>query len=97
MWQTLLNLATIAMGAAAAVSVAETISKGGSRRAMRKQLKRGMILPREAARELERQIGGRVAVGRDLDGYLLIVIRTPSGVAIPAEYAGYRVKRKPKL
>lgn len=92
----LLQLATLIMGAAAAANLSESLATGTRRRAQHRELKRGMILPKEAARELERQIRGRVAVGRDLEGHLLIVIRSPT-LTLPPTFAGYRVRRQERF
>lgn len=97
MWTLLANLSTLLMGAAAAASLSETLAQGNSRRKIKHQLQRGMVMPHEAARELQHEIGGRVAVGRDLNGYVLVVIRVRPGITPPVEYGGYRVKLQPKL
>lgn len=90
--QFLLQLATLFMGAAAAASLSESVAKGAKARKEHKQLKRGMILPKEAARELEHRIGGRVVVGKDLEGPMLVIMRLRSGVRPPEEFVGYRVQ-----
>lgn len=63
--------------------------------------KRGMILPKEAARELEHQLGGgRVAVGMDdsANPYKLVVIRTRDPrQPVPTYFLGYRVVRQPQI
>lgn len=92
--QFLLQLATLIMGAAAAASLTESVAKGSRARREHRELKRGMILPKEAARELERLLGGRVVVGKDLDGPTLVVMRTRrrGEVTPPSTFAGYRVQ-----
>lgn len=93
-----LNAIVLALsGAAAAASLSESVAKGSRRRAKQAELKRGMILPKEAARELEHRIGGRVSVGVDHQGYKLIIMRQRRGSSIPSKFAGYRVERQPQI
>lgn len=96
MWPWLANLVMVFTGLSAAASFSESIQKGKRRRIEERRLNRGMILPDEAAKELAHRLGGRVAVGKDLEGPLLVVIRTRSPV-IPGTFAGYRVRHQPHL
>lgn len=95
-------------GAAAAASTSESIARGARRRQHKAHMRRGMILPKEAARELERRIGGRVAVGidqwanpdyapDDFRRYKLVIMRHKRGAEIPKEFGGYRVEIQPKI
>lgn len=93
------TIATLLSATAAAFSIGESVGKAQRGAARRRQLKRGgYISPRDAARELEHQIGGRVAVGQDDKGYKLVVMRTKPGVkALPADFSGYRVEPQQKI
>lgn len=95
-------------GAAAAASTSESLARGARRRKLQAYARRGMILPPEAARELERRIGGRVAVGvneladpdlppTDPHRYKLVIMRHKRGAEIPKEFGGYRVEIQPKI
>lgn len=95
MWGLIGNIATLIMGAAAAASLTESLAKAQTRRKTARQFRRGgVILPKEAARELEQTIGGRVVVGQDHDGYLLVVLRTAKNREsnIPVVFLNYRVR-----
>lgn len=95
MWGLIGNIATLIMGAAAAASLTESLAKAQTRRKTARQFRRGgVILPKEAARELEQTIGGRVVVGQDHDGYLLVVLRTARKreTTIPLVFLNYRVR-----
>lgn len=97
MWAILGKLAVLLGAAASATSLVESASRAGKRAAERKRLKRGIIMPRDAARELERRIGGRVAVGKKGDRVVLVIMRL-SGPrsAVPAKFDGYPVVMRPQ-
>lgn len=79
-------------GAASAASLNESLNRGADRRREKHELKRGLISPRDAARELEHRIGGRVAIGRDHGGQKLVIMRAGRPGKVPREFAGYRVE-----
>lgn len=91
------GIVLILSGAAAAASISESSAKGHRRRREEAELRRGMILPREAARELEHRIGGRVAVGQDTVGYKLVIMRAEPYIGIPNTFLGYRVERQQQI
>lgn len=96
MWDFLSAIATLFTGLAAASTLSENLSKAQQRREAHRALRRGMILPKDAAKALEARIGGRVVVGRDREGDKLVVLRSATS-DIPATFGGYRVGFRPRL
>lgn len=98
MWQFISALATLFGGLAAATTFHENIQRAATRRAERRALRHGMVLPEQAAASLERLLGkgAKVVVGKDLQGYKLVVIRARPQ-KLPDVFGGYRVGRRPQL
>lgn len=99
MWQFISALATLFGGLAAATTFHENLQRAATRREERRALRHGMIMPEDAARSLERLLGRgtKVVVGKDLQGYKLVVIRAQPTKKLPEVFGGYRVGRRPQL
>jgi len=89
-FQWIAAIATALFAVNTAYDIGEKAGRVRERHKLKREQRRAGLLPRDVAKELERRVGGRVSVGREPSGEIVLAVFRPDLVPPPV-FGGYRV------
>lgn len=84
------TIATALFAVNTAYDIGEKSGRVRERHRLKREQRRAQVDPHDVARELEKRVGGRVTVGRDIRGQIVLAVMR-SRVAPPAMFGGFPV------